>query len=97
MALKVDGAGLQSPMAYRYTVTASPQVNSFRPKELAADAPKLNLRPAMFGALWHNRLHDLPIGAQHWHSMGGRERCSSNKNGDSGHFDVLDLTGACRA
>ncbi|CAK9014962.1 6E)-farnesyl diphosphate synthase) (Dimethylallyltranstransferase) (Farnesyl diphosphate synthase) (Geranyltranstransferase) [Durusdinium trenchii] len=33
-----------------HSVVPKVKVNSFRPKELAADAPKLNLRPAMFGA-----------------------------------------------
>ena len=56
---KVDSAGLQQPLQYRYQVKASAQVNSFRPKEIGTE-DKMNLRPQMLGAVFHNHYTDIP-------------------------------------
>ena len=47
-------------MTFRYAVAADPKVNSYKPKEIAQTENKLDLRSAVFGALWSNKFNQLP-------------------------------------
>jgi len=50
--MQVNETGTQVPLQYRYKVTADQKVNAFKPKEIPEGEDKLNLKAAMFGALW---------------------------------------------
>lgn len=58
--LQVMPDGSQAPLSYRYKVVPNATVNSYKPKDLAANEDKLNLRSAMFGALFCGRFSQLP-------------------------------------
>ncbi|CAK9093525.1 unnamed protein product [Durusdinium trenchii] len=56
--VQADAAGLQKTLQYRYQVTPSAQVNSFKPKEIAGD-DRMNLRPQVLGAVLQGRFTDI--------------------------------------
>ena len=47
-------------MTFRYSVAADAKVNSYKAKEIPANENKLDLRSAVFGALWSNKFSQLP-------------------------------------
>ena len=48
------------PMTFRYAVAADHKVNAFKAKEIPPTDSKLDLRSAVFGALWSNKFNQLP-------------------------------------
>lgn len=47
-------------MTFRYALAADAKVNSFKAKEIPPGDNKLDLRSAVFGALWSNKFNQLP-------------------------------------
>ena len=47
-------------MSYRYQIAPDAKVNAFKPKDLMTVECKMSLRSAQFGALWCNKLNQLP-------------------------------------
>ena len=52
--------GAQVPLQYRYRVAPDQKVNAFKPKDLSASDDKLQLRGAMFGAVFAGSFNTLP-------------------------------------
>ena len=51
----------QTPVPFRYTVSAKPKVNVFFPKELPNDTDLQNgIRATQIGALLIGKLHEMP-------------------------------------
>ena len=52
--------GQQRSLHYRYKIHPKESVNAFKPKELEQGLDRLNLRPAQFGALFHQKYSQIP-------------------------------------
>ena len=59
--MQVGRDGNQQPLAYRYSVAPKDTVNAFKPRELASDVNKTDLRSSVFGAIWSKKFLQLPL------------------------------------
>ena len=58
--LEVMTDGQQRPLHYRYKIVPKDSVNAYKPKELEQNLDRLNLRPAQFGAVFHQKYSQMP-------------------------------------
>lgn len=56
-----DGSGGKRPMQYRYTIVPCASVNAFKPKEVAPDAGRLNMRSPELGGIFAKRCQQIPV------------------------------------